>query len=65
MSHRDKMVGALEQLDFPTFVCLNEPLLLVTKTMRAIELLGYVLVSRLDRCNGSGWGGVALLARAG
>ena len=33
--------------------------------MRVIELPGDVLVSRLDRRDESGWGGVALFTRAG
>ena len=52
-------------MGFPTFVCLNETWLPGIRAMRVIELPGYVLVSRLDRRNDSGWGGVALFARAG
>ena len=65
MSHRDELVGALEQLEFPTFVCLKETLLAGIRAMRVIELPGYVLVSCLDRRNDSSWGGVALFTRAG
>ena len=65
VSHRAELVGALEQLELPTFVCLNETLLPGTRAMRVIEVPGYVLVSRLDRRNDSGWGGIALFARAG
>ena len=65
VSHRDELVGALDQLELPTVVCLNETLLPGIRAMRVIELPGYVLVSRMDRRNNSGWGNAALFARAG
>ena len=65
VSHSAELVAVIEELGFPTFVCLNETLLPGERAMPKIVLEGYSLVSRLDRRDSSGWGGVALFARTG
>ena len=65
VSHRAELVAALEAVGSPTFVCLNETLLPGVKAMRVIGLLGYSLVSRLDRRDNSAWGGIAMFAKFG
>ena len=65
ISHSAELVGVIEELGFPTFVCLNETLLPGERAMPNIDLQWFSLVSRLDRRDSSGWGGVALFARTG
>ena len=65
VSHSAELVAVIEELGFPTFVCLNETLLPGERAMPKIVLEGYSLVSRLDRRDFSGWGGVALFVRTG
>ena len=65
VSHSAELVAVIEELNFPTFVCLNETLLPGERAMRKIILDGYSLVSRLDRRDNSGWGGIALFAKSG
>ena len=65
VSHSAELVAVIEELGFPTFVCLNETLLPGERAMPKIVLQGYSLVSRLDRRDLSGWGGVALFAKTG
>ena len=65
VSHSAELVAVVEELGFPTFVCLNETLLPGERAMRKIALDGYFLASRLDRRDSSGWGGVALFAKVG
>jgi len=65
VSHSAELEHVLEFLDFPTFVCLNETLLPGEKALREINLSGYSLISRRDRPDCSGWGGIALFCRRG
>ena len=65
MSHSAKSVATIEELGFPTFVCLNETLLPGERAMPTIVLEGYSVVSRLDRQDNSGWGGIASFAKNG
>ena len=65
VSHEAELNVVLESLDFPTFVGLNETLLPGVKVVKEINLSGYVLISRRDRPDGSGWGGIAFFARQG
>ena len=65
VSHKAELEATLEELNFPTFVCLNETLLPGVRAMRTLSLLGYTLVSRRDRPNCSGWGGIAMFAKTG
>ena len=44
-------------------MCLNETLLLGERAMPTIVLKGYSVVSRLDRPDIFGWGGIALFAK--
>ena len=65
ISHSAELVGVTEELEFQTFVCLNETLLPGERAMPNLVLQRYSMVSRLDRRDSSGWGGVALFARTG
>ena len=65
VSHSAELVATIEELGFPTFVCLNETLLPGERAMPTIVLEGYSVVSRLDRRDNSGWGGIALFAKNG
>ena len=65
MSHSAELVATIEELGFPTFVCLNETLLPGERAMPTIVLEGHSVVSRLDRRDNSGWGGIALFAKIG
>ena len=65
VSHKAELTATLEEHGFPTFVGLNETLLPGERAMRRIELPGYILVSRRDRTDNSGWGGIALFAKSG
>ena len=58
ISHSDELLGQIRNLNFyPSFITLNETLL--DASVEQIELSGYMLVSRRDRCNREG-GGIAL-----
>ena len=65
ISHHAELTAILETLNFPTFVCLNETFLPGEKIVKSIQLPGYQLISRRDRPDNSGWGGIALFARTG
>ncbi len=65
VSHEAELVELIENSDFPTFIGLNETFLPGEGVMKEVSLLGYVKVSRLDRRDCSGWGGIILFARAG
>ena len=58
---KDKLYAHLEQLNFPTYVGLTETWL--DKRTEQPTLCGYTLVSRRDRHDGRGCGGVMLFAR--
>ncbi len=62
-SHAHLLDALLKLHDFPEFVALTETHL-VPNVLKDIELSNYKLVSRRDRPDGRGWGGVALFARA-
>ena len=56
-SHQVRLLICLEQLNWPTFVTLNETLL--DTSTEYLRLPGYVLVSRRDRRDGRKGGGTA------
>ena len=65
MTHEAELNAVLETLEYPTIVALNETLLPGKKVVKEISLSGYVLISRRDRPDNSGWGGIALFAKQG
>ena len=65
VSHNAELAAVIEELSFPSFICVNETLLPGERAMPNIVLDGYSLVSRLDRRDYSGWGGIALFAKIG
>ncbi len=65
VTHEAELNAVLVSLDYPTLVGLNETLLPGKNVVKEISLSGYVLVSRRDRPDHSGWGGIALFARQG
>ncbi len=62
-SSQAELTAVCESLGFPTLVGLNETFL--TKGTESMSLPGYSLVSRRDRSDNSGWGGIALFVKAG
>ena len=64
-TYHTELSAILESLEFPTLVALNETLLPGEQVVKSIQLPGYQLVSRRDRPDNSGWGGIALFARSG
>ena len=62
-SHAHLLDALLTLHDFPEFVALTETHL-IPNVVKDIELSKYKLVSRRDRPDARGWGGVALFARA-
>ena len=62
-SHAHLLDALLTLHDFPEFVALTETHL-IPNVVKDIELSNYRLVSRRDRPDARGWGGVALFARA-
>ncbi len=65
VSHEAELDALVEQSGFPTFVGLNETFLPGEGVVKNVDLKGYVKVSRLDRRDGSGWGGILLFAKKG
>ena len=55
-SHEAELCAVTEQLGYPTFLGLVETFL--SKQIKHVKLPGYTLVSRRDRKDESGWGGI-------
>ncbi len=65
VSHDAELSALIESCDFPTFVGLNETFFPGEGILKEVDLKGYTKVSRLDRRDGSGWGGIMLFAKEG
>ena len=65
VSHEAELSALLEQSNYPTFLGLNETFLPGEGIVKNFDVQGYVKVSRLDRRDGSGWGGILLYAKQG
>ena len=65
VSHEAELSALLEQANYPTFLGLNETFLPGEGIVKHFDVKGYVKVSRLDRRDGSGFGGILLYAKRG
>ena len=61
VSHEAELSAVAKQLGNPTFIGLVETFL--TKSVKQIHLPGYTLVSRRDRKDDSGWGGILFFVK--
>ena len=62
VSHQAELEARIRLMpSLPSVICLNETFL--DKSIRTISLNGYMLVSRRDRQDDSGWGGICCFAR--
>ncbi len=65
VSHEAELDALVEHSGCPTFVGLNETFLPGEGVVKTVTLKGYAKVSRLDRRNLSGWGGILLFVKHG
>ena len=65
VSHEAELSALIEQSNFPSFIGLNETFLPGEGILKHVDIKGYVKVSRLDRRDYSGWGGILLYAKRG
>ena len=65
VSDEAELYALIESSNSLTFIRLNETFLPGEGVVKHVDLKGYVKISRLDRRDGSGWGGILLFAKRG